>query len=212
MIAGGEAEAATEGAQEQQAVQLEIAEVAQPAEVTAAAEEAAPAAVTAEEVAPAPAQAPAVVPEPLPETVVETAPATSEVTEAAMEAPAVEAEVLSIEPAPQSTELAPQPQAEEAQPAPVPAPAPIPAPVPATAAPAAPAAAIASVAQAPMQIDHLREILAAAGLTLAVTDPDKLRAAQEAAAKVVHPPRVPRERKPLPPVSNEPLIQVETRR
>ena len=54
------------------------------------------------------------------------------------------------------------------------------------------------------------EMLAAAGLSLAVTDPEKLRAAQEAAARIAPPPRVPRVRKPLPPVSNEPLVQVET--
>ncbi|WP_026075786.1 ribonuclease E/G [Noviherbaspirillum massiliense] len=69
-----------------------------------------------------------------------------------------------------------------------------------------------NVVPAPMPIDSLREVLEAAGLTLAVTDPEKLRAAQEAAAKIVPPPRVPRERKPLPPLSTEPLIQVETRR
>jgi len=65
--------------------------------------------------------------------------------------------------------------------------------------------------QASMPVDQLRGMLDAAGLTLAVTDPEKLRAAQEAAARIAPPPRVPRMRKPLPPVSNEPLIQVETR-
>jgi ribonuclease E len=86
-------------------------------------------------------------------------------------------------------------------------------PVPAAAPEPVPAAVAPIMAQpAPMPLDHLREILAAAGLTLAVTDPEKLRAAQEAAARFVPPPRVPRVRKPLPPVSNEPLIQVETRR
>jgi ribonuclease E len=63
-----------------------------------------------------------------------------------------------------------------------------------------------------MQVDSLREVLAAAGLTLAVTDPDKLRVAQEAAAKQAPLPHVPRERKPLAPPSTEPLVQVETRR
>ncbi|MDB5727711.1 MAG: Rne/Rng family ribonuclease [Noviherbaspirillum sp.] len=63
-----------------------------------------------------------------------------------------------------------------------------------------------------MQSESLREMLAAAGLTLAVTDPEKLRVAQEQAAKVVPSPRVPRERKPVPAPSSEPLIQVETRR
>lgn len=63
-----------------------------------------------------------------------------------------------------------------------------------------------------MEVDRLQEVLAKAGLTLAVTDPEKLRAAQEASAAISAPPRVPRERKPLPPVSQEPLTQVETRR
>jgi ribonuclease E len=62
-----------------------------------------------------------------------------------------------------------------------------------------------------MQLEALREVLSSAGLTLASTDPEKLRAAQEAAAKIVPAPRVPREPKPLPPQSTEPLIQVETR-
>jgi ribonuclease E len=55
-------------------------------------------------------------------------------------------------------------------------------------------------------------VLQAAGLVLASTNPEKLRAAQEEAAKYVAPPRVPRERKPLPPQSTEPLIQMETKR
>jgi ribonuclease E len=70
----------------------------------------------------------------------------------------------------------------------------------------------ATIAPSPMPLDHLRSMLAEAGLTLAVTDPEKLRAAQEAAARIVPAPHVPRERKPLPPLSTEPLIQVETRR
>jgi ribonuclease E len=78
-------------------------------------------------------------------------------------------------------------------------------PAPATEAPVRPAAA-------PVQSENLREMLAGAGLTLAVTDPEKLRIAQEEAAKIVPPPRVPRERKPLPAASSEPLVQVETRR
>jgi ribonuclease E len=55
-------------------------------------------------------------------------------------------------------------------------------------------------------------VLNSAGLTLAATDPAKLRAAQEAAAQIVQPVRVPRERKPLPPQVDEPLVQVDTRR
>jgi ribonuclease E len=56
-------------------------------------------------------------------------------------------------------------------------------------------------------------MLAAAGLSMAVTDPAKARAAQEAAAAAAttQPIRVPRERKPLPPVASEPLVQVETK-
>ncbi|TCS34358.1 RNAse E [Paucimonas lemoignei] len=126
-----------------------------------------------------------------------------------------------------------EPAVEEA-PAPAPAPtaaAPETAPVAAEApveTPAAPAAQaeVAPVASqpqaaaeenqrvvaAPMPLDELRSVLSAAGLTLASTDPEKLRAAQEAAARIVPPVRVPRERKPLPPLSTEPLVQVETRR
>jgi ribonuclease E len=72
-------------------------------------------------------------------------------------------------------------------------------------APVAPAAA----AQ-PAPAD-LSEALEKAGLTLAATDPAKLRAAQEAAATVSPPVRVGRSRKPAPPPVDEPLIQVDTR-
>jgi len=58
----------------------------------------------------------------------------------------------------------------------------------------------------------LNAVLGSAGLTLAATDPEKLRLAREAAANVVPPVRKPRERKPLPPQSDEPLIQVNTQR
>ena len=84
------------------------------------------------------------------------------------------------------------------------------APVPAPVAVVAPAAVAPVVHHKPAQ--DLKEVLAAAGLTLASTNPEKLRAAQEAAAKVVPTVRVPRERKPLPPQTTEPLVQVETRR
>ncbi|MFZ1180616.1 MAG: Rne/Rng family ribonuclease [Herbaspirillum sp.] len=62
------------------------------------------------------------------------------------------------------------------------------------------------------QRQDLRDILSSAGLTLTDTDPEKLRAAQRAAAQIVAPARTPRERKFLPPQSTEPLEQVETRR
>jgi ribonuclease E len=70
-------------------------------------------------------------------------------------------------------------------------------PVPA-AAPQAPAA-------------DLNELLGAAGLTLAATDPEKLRAAQEAAAQAAPAAPVRRTRKAAPAPVDEPLIQVDTR-
>lgn len=57
----------------------------------------------------------------------------------------------------------------------------------------------------------LQQALIAAGLTQATTDPEKLRAAQEAATKIAPPVALHRERKPLPPLPTEPLSQVETR-
>jgi ribonuclease E len=57
----------------------------------------------------------------------------------------------------------------------------------------------------------LGEVLAQAGLQLASTDPEKLRAAQEAAAQVQQPVRMGRTRKVAPPPVQEPLIQVDTR-
>lgn len=87
--------------------------------------------------------------------------------------------------------------------------APMPVPVPVEPAMVKPASA---PVPAPIQLDDLNSALASAGLTLAATDPNKLRAAQEAAANIVAAPRKPRERKPLPPQTNEPLVQVETHR
>jgi ribonuclease E len=55
-------------------------------------------------------------------------------------------------------------------------------------------------------------MLESAGLVWVNTDTAKLRAAQEAAAQVVKPARVPRERKALPPVDAAPMQQVETGR
>ncbi|MBM3336633.1 MAG: Rne/Rng family ribonuclease [Betaproteobacteria bacterium] len=55
-------------------------------------------------------------------------------------------------------------------------------------------------------------LLREAGLTMAVTDPAKLRAMQAVSDNVTPKVRVPRERKPVPPMSNEPLVQVETQR
>lgn len=58
----------------------------------------------------------------------------------------------------------------------------------------------------------LAPMLESAGLVWVNTDTAKLRAAQEAAAQVVKPARVPRERKALAPVDAAPMQQVETSR
>ena len=84
----------------------------------------------------------------------------------------------------------------------------VPAPAPVAAPAQAPAPAAAAPAAAPVDVD---EALAKAGLTLAATDPEKLRAAQEAAAQASAPARVGRARKVAPPPVDEPLIQVDTR-
>jgi ribonuclease E len=55
----------------------------------------------------------------------------------------------------------------------------------------------------------LGEVLEKAGLTLAATDPEKLRAAQEASTQA--PVRMGRARKTAPPPAAEPLVQVDTR-
>ena len=57
----------------------------------------------------------------------------------------------------------------------------------------------------------MSDVLAKAGLQLASTDPEKLRAAQEAAAQAATAPRVGRARKPVQAPVDEPLIQVDTR-
>jgi ribonuclease E len=57
----------------------------------------------------------------------------------------------------------------------------------------------------------MNELLSSAGLTLASTDPEKLRAAQEAAAQVPTPAPVRRTRRAAPPPADEPLVQVDTR-
>ncbi|WP_292934008.1 Rne/Rng family ribonuclease [Noviherbaspirillum sp.] len=228
LAAGTEQETAGDEVVRQQAVQLEIAEVAMPTEAVAVSEVVAPSETEAP-IASAPEAAivsapeealakeveatPVPVAEPVAVSPEEVAPAP--VTEPAAEPVAESISAPVAEPAPEpvaAQEIHPEPQ-------------PVPAPVVAEAAPepaqpveapvtptASPVAAPASVATEPMPLEHLSDMLAVAGLTLAVTDPEKLRAAQEAASRNVPAPRVPRERKPLPPVSNEPLVQVETRR
>ena len=173
-IAGAEEEAVEEGAGVQQAVQLEIAEIAAPAPATVIPE-------------PAVAEDAAVVADNVSETAAEPI-----ATEPVAEPPATAAPVESIP----AVAAAVEPARIEPQPA---------------QAPIIVASATA-ITPAPMPLEQLSDVLSAAGLTLAVTDPEKLRAAQEAAERHVPPARIPRLRKPLPPVSSEPLIQVETRR
>lgn len=66
------------------------------------------------------------------------------------------------------------------------------------------------VTVSPLPMEGLQPMLATAGLEWVGTDSEKLRAAQEAAARIVPAPRVPRERKPLPPLPQGPMILVET--
>ena len=124
-----------------------------------------------------------------------------------VEVTAVAVEVVT-EPAPVAQPLAPtEPVAPVAEAMPV-----EPAPIVVSAQPAAPAAVGAPVTAAPAAVDaDIDTMLRAAGLQMAVTDPQRLRAVQAEQAAIAPVPRVPRERKPLPPVSNEPLQQVETR-
>jgi ribonuclease E len=99
-----------------------------------------------------------------------------------------------------------------------PAPQPVIMPAPVAPAPVAPVAP-APVAPAPVQAAaptsapqaDLGEVLAQAGLQLAATDPEKMRAAQEAAAQAQQPVRMGRTRKVAPPPAAEPLVQVDTR-
>jgi ribonuclease E len=127
------------------------------------------------------------------------APAHSEVP--AVEAPAAAAPAVVIEapavtPAPQAAqpvqaETAAEPAAIE------------PAPVPAA----------AQAVQGPrgaVPAEALQPVLEQAGLVWVNTDTAKWRAAQEAAAQTAKPARVVRERKPMPPLDNAPMQQVET--
>ncbi|MBA5686461.1 Rne/Rng family ribonuclease [Rugamonas apoptosis] len=186
----------------------EVVAAAAPVAHIAPVAEAAPVVAPVVEVAPV-AVAPAAVVEAAAATVTEAAaPVVAEVAKVAeVAAPAFEvAQAVAVAPA--------APAVEAVVAAPVVA-APVvaePVVVAAAAPVAAPAPAPAPVAAAPVAPIDLQAVLGSAGLTLAATDPAKLRAAQEAAAKAVAPVRVPRERKPLPPQADEPLVQVDTRR
>ncbi|MDY0978253.1 Rne/Rng family ribonuclease [Massilia sp. CFBP9012] len=151
---------------------------------------------TEEAAAPAPApaqveQAPVAQAAPAPAPVVETAPVAAPVAASAVETAPAAAPAITV---------APTPVAAPAASAPAPGAA-------LTAAPAAPVEAPAPAAEAPAKLD---EVLAQAGLQLAATDPEKLRAAQEAA--VAAPVRLGRARKAVVAPVDEPLVQVDTTR
>ncbi|WP_300759497.1 Rne/Rng family ribonuclease [Janthinobacterium sp.] len=220
-VAPAAAEAVVEAKPVEAVAEVAPAVVAEPAPVVVA--EVAPVVV-----AEAPVVAEAAAPAPAVEAVVavaEAVPAQAEPVPAAeysfaekAAAPVVEAKVEARAEAPVAVEAAPvleaAPVAEPvviAEAAPV-AEAPVVAEV--ATAPVAPAPApvlAAAPVVTPAPVD-LNAVLGSAGLTLASTDPEKLRLAREAAAKAVPPVRKPRERKPLPPQSDEPLIQVNTQR
>ncbi len=66
-------------------------------------------------------------------------------------------------------------------------------------------------APAPAASVDIEAMLRAAGLQMTETDPDRLRVVQAEQTTAAPAPRAPRERKPAPVVSSEPLQQVETR-
>lgn len=107
------------------------------------------------------------------------------------------------------------PAVEPVVPAPAAAPAAAPAPVAPAAAPVAPASAqqpIVVPAAAPAaKAQALHDVVNAAGLKWVETDPERHAQTQQRIAASYAPVRLGRERKPVPPVSNEPLVQVETR-
>jgi ribonuclease E len=80
-------------------------------------------------------------------------------------------------------------------------------------APAAPAALRApSVTAAPASTEQLRSVLMTAGLELVETDASKLESVRQRLSTAAHPVHAPRERKPLPPITTDALVQVETRK
>ncbi|CAN7242928.1 Rne/Rng family ribonuclease [Massilia sp. LjRoot122] len=131
-------------------------------------------------------------------------------------APVAAAPAVTAEPGPWLFPTAASVAAAKAPAAPVapvaetaPAPAPV-AEVPV--APVAPAPVQAAPAPAAVQAPvDMNEVLSQAGLQLASTDPEKLRAAQEAAAQANTAPRMGRARKPVQAPVEEPLVQVDTR-
>jgi ribonuclease E len=131
-------------------------------------------------------------------------------------APMVQAAPVIATDAPASAEAPVQMPAAASAPVVVAAPEPV-AAVAATPAPAAKAEAAPVISPMPAPAPEasaadIDNLLSAAGLTMAVTNPDKLRAVQVASEQVTPVARAPRERKSLPPMPDEPLVQVETQR
>ena len=83
---------------------------------------------------------------------------------------------------------------------------------PAESAPQPEAAPLVAPARSTTSLEQLSSVLAAAGLELVQTDAEKLEFARERAAAMAPAARTPRAPKPVPPVSAEPLIQIETRK
>ena len=131
---------------------------------------------------------------------------------AAAETPAIETHVETVHAQDAAPAMAPVEAmpVSAAEPAPVAAPVVEPAPYTSVASEervveyaAKPVVPSAPVALNPIVLPH--------DLTQIETDPEKLRIAASKVAPPA-PPRPPRVRPPLPPISNEPLIQVETRK
>ncbi|SPA37657.1 Ribonuclease E [Cupriavidus taiwanensis] len=211
----GEGEGAT--AEDFAPASAEAGAPAEPAPQVAVAAQAAPEAVEAVRIAvpadvtPAPAAEATPAAEPGVAPVAEPEEAVTPVAVAVTEAVAAEAVAEPVVSAAVETAA---PVVPAAAPAAAPAPEPVLAPVAQTAPAAEPVAqapaSTAVTAAAPASLENLEPMLATAGLQWVHTDSDKLRSAQEAAARIVPAPRVPRERKPLPPLPQGPMILVET--
>ncbi|MPT25782.1 MAG: Rne/Rng family ribonuclease, partial [Achromobacter sp.] len=193
-VAEAPVQAAETPAQAAEPVQAPAAETA-PVQVEATPAQAEPAPVQAAE--PAAQEAPAaettqpVAVQPASEVSAPVAPA------APVEAPAVEPVV--------TAPAAPVPQE-------APAPAVAPAPAPAAPAPVSAQQPIVVPAMAPSaKAQALHDVVNAAGLQWVETDPDRHAQTQLRIAAAHTPVRLGRERKPVAAVSNEPLVQVETR-
>jgi len=122
-------------------------------------------------------------------------------------APAAPVEAAAVEPV--ATPVVAPAQPETAAPAPAAASA---APVPAEETSASAQQPIVVPAAAPSaKAQALHDVVNAAGLQWVETDPDRHAQTQLRIAASHKPARLGRERKPVAPVSNEPLVQVETR-